>query len=209
MDQPASSNTSRSPQPAADRRDTLVLCLFLLAAIGFAVAAIREHARGEQTRRLAAQGLCSATPEEVIGPHPRFRGDPRAPYTLVEFGDYQCPACAACEPIVSRYVSTYGGRLSFSFRHLPLARIHPYAGLACEAAEVARAYGRFWRVHRALYGLPLTRVSRTDIIGLIRAEHLAQAFQDPGERRAAKRSCETDRRLARRLRLFLLRDNVR
>jgi protein-disulfide isomerase len=79
------------------------------------------------------------------------QGDPKAPVTLVEYGDYQCPSCGQAYPIVKRLQKHFGKRLSFVFRNFPLAQIHQYAEPAAEAAEFAGAHHKFWEMHDLLY----------------------------------------------------------
>jgi len=77
-----------------------------------------------------------------------------APITLLEYGDYECPHCAQAAPKVRHLVETVGPQLRFVFRHLPLVELHPHAELAAEAAEAAAAQGKFWVMHRLLFGAP-------------------------------------------------------
>ncbi len=77
-----------------------------------------------------------------------------APFTLLQYGDYECPHCAIAEPKVRHLVETFGPQLRFVYRHLPLMALHPHAELAAEAAEAAAAQGKFWAMHRLLYGAP-------------------------------------------------------
>jgi protein-disulfide isomerase len=79
------------------------------------------------------------------------QGDPAAPCTLVEYGDYQCPSCGQAYPIVKRLQKHFGKRLSFVFRNFPLTQMHPYAEPAAETAEFAGAHGKFWEMHDLLY----------------------------------------------------------
>lgn len=79
------------------------------------------------------------------------QGDPAAPCTLVEYGDYQCPSCGQAYPIVKRVQKHFGKRLSFVFRNFPLTQIHPYAEPAAETAEFAASYDKFWEMHDLLY----------------------------------------------------------
>jgi protein-disulfide isomerase len=74
-----------------------------------------------------------------------------AKITLVEFGDYQCPACAAAHPIVKQILSNYEGRITFVFRHFPLSS-HKNARDAARAAEAAGSQGKYWEMHYKLYG---------------------------------------------------------
>jgi NhaA family Na+:H+ antiporter len=79
------------------------------------------------------------------------RGDPGAPVTLVEYGDFQCPYCGDAYPVVHELLARFGDRLRFVFRHMPLSDLHPRAEAAAEAAEAAGAQGRFWEMHDRLF----------------------------------------------------------
>jgi protein-disulfide isomerase len=79
------------------------------------------------------------------------QGDPDAPCTLVEYGDYQCPSCGHAYPIVKRVQKHFGKRLLFVFRNFPLSEMHPYAEPAAETAEFAAAHHKFWEMHDLLY----------------------------------------------------------
>ena len=82
--------------------------------------------------------------------------------TLVEYGDFECPQCAAAYPIVARVVDTFGDRLRFVFRHFPLTNSHPNAQHAAEEAEWASAQGVFWPMYDALYGAQKNLSDRAD-----------------------------------------------
>ncbi len=80
------------------------------------------------------------------------RGDPTAPVTIVEYGDFQCPSCGAfsrsIEPqIVEQYVKA--GKAKIVFKHFPW--IGPESKRAAEAASCAGEQGRFWEYHDLLY----------------------------------------------------------
>jgi len=74
-----------------------------------------------------------------------------APITLVEYGDYECPHCAAAYPIIKRVQKKLGPKLRFVFRNFPLSNMHPVAESAAEAAEAAGAQGKFWEMHDAIF----------------------------------------------------------
>jgi len=78
-------------------------------------------------------------------------GTDSAVYTLVEYGDYQCPACGELFLIIRDLQTTLGERLRIVYRHYPLGGIHPEAQEAAEAAEAAGAQGRFWEMHDLLF----------------------------------------------------------
>ncbi len=78
-------------------------------------------------------------------------GDPDAPITVLEYGDFECPYCAAAAPILRRLVEESGGRVRLVFRHFPIASTHPHALTAALAAEAAGAQGAFWPMHDLLF----------------------------------------------------------
>jgi Na+/H+ antiporter NhaA len=80
-----------------------------------------------------------------------IRGNPDAPVTLLQYGDYECPHCRAAAPVVAELLATYDGRLRFVARHFPLLDVHPNAALAAEAAEAAGRQAHFWEMHDTLY----------------------------------------------------------
>jgi protein-disulfide isomerase len=78
-------------------------------------------------------------------------GPETAEFTLVEYGDYECPDCGRLFQIIRDLHATLGERLRIVYRHYPLSGIHPHAQEAAEAAEVAGAQGRFWEMHDLLF----------------------------------------------------------
>ena len=70
---------------------------------------------------------------------------------LVEFGDYQCPACGAAYPNIKQIMKDYDGKVTLYFRNFPLTQIHQNAMMGAEAAEAAGAQGKYWQMHDALY----------------------------------------------------------
>lgn len=73
-----------------------------------------------------------------------------AKITLVEFGDYECPACGYTSPTVKQIVEQYKSKINYVFRHFPLPQ-HKNALVAAEAAEAAGVQGKFFEMHDALY----------------------------------------------------------
>lgn len=70
---------------------------------------------------------------------------------VVEFGDFECPACGAEFPVVKQLMDQYKDRVRFVFRDLPLTDIHPNALNAALAANCAFEQGKFWEMHDTLY----------------------------------------------------------
>ncbi|MEK9173403.1 MAG: thioredoxin domain-containing protein [Patescibacteria group bacterium] len=80
-----------------------------------------------------------------------FLGKNDAKVILVEYGDYQCPACAAYHPFTKQIVQEFGDNISFAYRHFPLRSIHKNADITAQAAEAAGKQAKFWEMHDLLY----------------------------------------------------------
>jgi protein-disulfide isomerase len=78
------------------------------------------------------------------------RGKADAKVTLVEYSDFQCPACGSYYPMVKQLEDQYSDRVRFVTRHFPLAQ-HQFAALAARAAEAAGKQGKFWEMHDRLF----------------------------------------------------------
>ena len=80
-------------------------------------------------------------------------GTKDAKVNIVEFGDYQCPACAYASPIVQELVKAYKNNpnVNFVFRNFPLPQ-HSNAMISAEASEAARVQGKFLEMSEMLYG---------------------------------------------------------
>lgn len=79
----------------------------------------------------------SLTEELELNADDHLAGDPTSPVVLIEYLDFQCPACAAYHPIVNNLKGTFADELLVVTRHLPLEAIHPNARVAAMAAEAA------------------------------------------------------------------------
>ena len=78
-------------------------------------------------------------------------GNPEAPVTVLEYGDYECPYCAAAAPVLRQLVEESDGQVRLVFRNFPIADRHRYALTAALAAEAAGAQGAFWPMHELLF----------------------------------------------------------
>lgn len=93
-------------------------------------------------------------PSDTAGFAGYVLGAEDAPVTIVEYADYQCPACQSYElvqfPTVrERLIAT--GRVRYVYRDFPLDGPHQWARLAAHAAACAEEQGKFWELHDALY----------------------------------------------------------
>jgi protein-disulfide isomerase len=70
---------------------------------------------------------------------------------LVEYGDFECPACYRFYPVIEQVKEKYKDQITFQFRHFPLVEIHQNALLAARASEAAAKQNKFWEMYNKLY----------------------------------------------------------
>ena len=78
-------------------------------------------------------------------------GTESAKVTLVEYADFQCPACAAYHPMVKQLLTDYNGKIYFVYRYFPLTAIHQNAMISSLAAYAAGQQNKFWEMHDMLF----------------------------------------------------------
>jgi protein-disulfide isomerase len=78
------------------------------------------------------------------------KGDADAPVTIVEFTDFECSTCARTQPTLEELLAEYHGKVKLVVRDFPLER-HKNARKAAEAAEAARAQGKYWEYAGVLF----------------------------------------------------------
>lgn len=79
------------------------------------------------------------------------RGNPTGKVEIIEYSDFQCPACLSFEPYVKDVVEKYGQDVRLVYRHFPLRKQHPNSDLAARASEAAGKRGKFWEMHDQLF----------------------------------------------------------
>lgn len=95
----------------------------------------------------------SVSAKTLVSKNSNKEGSSSAKVTLVEFADFQCPACAAWFPAISKIRKDHAKDVLYVFRHFPL-EVHKNAKAAAYAAEAAGAVGgqgKFWEMHDLLY----------------------------------------------------------
>ena len=118
---------------------------------------------------------------EVKGAEPpHVRGNPNAPVTLEEFGDFQCPSCGSYYPELKKIEAEFGDKLKVIFRELPLLPMHEHALMAAQAAEAAGLQGKFWEMHDLLYENQAKWVEAKDLMPLF-ADYAKQIGINPDQ----------------------------
>lgn len=89
---------------------------------------------------------------EPVGPNEWTKGAKGAKVSLVEYSDFQCPACGSYYPTVEKITAEYADKMSFTYRHFPFPPLqHPHAERMAYAAEAAGKQGKFWEMYKLIF----------------------------------------------------------
>lgn len=126
-----------------------------VAAIGIGVVGANVGANMFGSAVSAPIVLDLANDEELVAlAQGVTKGDPDAPVTIVEFGDYQCPGCGYFALSVKPQIDgtlVESGRAKFVFYDYPIISIHANSFLAARSARCADEQGKFWEYHETLF----------------------------------------------------------
>lgn len=118
----------------------LIAIIVVIAAAVLGIAVIwKRPVTGGQTVSVRA-----------ISENDRVEGDRNASIILIEYSDFQCPACAAYFPVLKLLRRELGGKIAFAYRHFPLSQ-HANAEIAARAAEAAGRQEKFWEMHDIIF----------------------------------------------------------
>lgn len=115
----------------------------LIAAAIFGIAKVASKSSGEKLE---------PTPANVdqVSPKDNTKGSRSAKIVMVEYSDFQCPACAAYFPLVKKLNEEMGDKILFVYRNFPLSQ-HKNAKPSAYAAEAAGKQGKFWEMHDLIF----------------------------------------------------------
>ncbi len=89
--------------------------------------------------------LAPVTPNEWI------KGNINSKVEVVEYSDFQCPACRSRQAQVEKIMEEFGADIKFVYRHFPLKLNHQNAEMAAWASEASGIQGKFWEMHDLLF----------------------------------------------------------
>lgn len=123
----------------------IVICVAVLGGLIFISRKDKINVDAiEMTKATAASNANGNIADHVFG-------NKDSKVVLIEYGDFQCPACGSAYPIIKEVTDNYKDKVAFIFRNNPLTAIHPNARAGSAAAEAAGLQGKYWDMHDALY----------------------------------------------------------
>jgi protein-disulfide isomerase len=142
--------------------------VIIVAVLITAVVATWLLLRSARTDQSSQSSTNTSSSEAPGADPPHIRGNPKAPVTLEEFGDFECPACGTYSVELKKIESEFGDRLRVIFREYPLYPTpHKHALIAAQAAEAAGLQSRFWEMHDKLYENQKAWSEAADVMPLI------------------------------------------
>jgi|SRR3989344_7176991 len=87
----------------------------------------------------------------VLHPLDHIKGVASSTVVVMEYSDFQCPACRSYYPVMRQVMTEFGDRITFVYRNFPLIGIHQNAEFAARAAEAASKQDKFWEMHDLLF----------------------------------------------------------
>ena len=134
-------------------------CKACLPAANYLVTQVRQ---GKTTAQVEVSYKERFSPDSVLNIDivgSPSKGSPNAAITIVEWADFECPACRAASPTLDEFVKK-NEDVQLVFKNFPLGS-HEHAEHAARAAMAADRQGKFWQMHKALFDskMPLTETT--------------------------------------------------
>ena len=94
------------------------------------------------------------------------KGNSKSKVVLMEYSDFQCPACAAYHPLINQLLADYSSKILFVYRMFPLTNIHPNSHISAQAAYAALKQGKFFEMSDLLFGNQKDWAEQSDPTGI-------------------------------------------
>lgn len=152
-----SESVSHLMSPCPDQAVSLAQCVNENRPCKACSPAVRylltEVRRGRTQNQVEASYRARFSPDQIknidLSDTPS-KGPASAPIVIVEFADFECPACGATQPVLDQLYEHHQGQIRFFFKHFPLS-MHPNAEKAARASVAAMRQGKFWELHAVLF----------------------------------------------------------
>lgn len=120
----------------------VILGIILVASVGLIFFVSSDDSAGTPASTAEALELTDSD---------HTQGADNASVVVIEYSDFECPACGALYPLTKQVTSLFADQVTFAYRHFPLVSIHQNAMAASRAAESAGYQGMFWEMHDMLF----------------------------------------------------------
>ncbi|MBI5138917.1 MAG: DsbA family protein [Candidatus Vogelbacteria bacterium] len=124
-------------------KNTIIWVLFLVVVVGVVVGIIYSAKKGNPDVKDTVYDIQVSEEDQV-------KGSNNPKLTIVEYSDYQCPACAVYAPVVDEIMKNYGSTTRLVYKDFPLDQ-HKNGKIASYAAEAAGLQGKYWEMHDELF----------------------------------------------------------
>ena len=131
-------------------KPAVITAILVVAALGVATFMVRRNGAALSSSG-SASGSSAGNFKPIVTPKGWTQGNTNAKTILVEFGDYQCGACAAARLSVAGVMKNHGEDLWLVFKQFPMEAIHRNSMFAAQAAEAAGRQFKFWEMHEMLF----------------------------------------------------------
>lgn len=118
------------------------IIVVLIAGLWLLVAAVNNSPSSSEPLQIKLPAITKA---DFVS------GNPKAKVILVEYSDFQCPACRIYFPLVRQLEKDFGNKLSVVYRLFPLIQTHQNSMISGQAAYAASLQGKFWEMHDLLF----------------------------------------------------------
>lgn len=141
----------KNPKPKSRSVGKPLIFLILIAVVALGTAYYLQHEPATKSDDSEPSTKQFLNTHFLTNPAGWSKGNSIAKTVLVEFGDFQCGACAAASSRLSRITKKHGSRLKVIFKQYPMQKSHGNSMLAAQAAEAAGQQLRFWEMHDLLF----------------------------------------------------------
>lgn len=130
----------------------IIFCALTVGVFGFLII-YSQNTKNEtknQTKAIDSNAIQIANDQNGnIADH--VYGNTKSKVILINYSDFQCPACGSAHPQIKAIVEEYKDKIQFVSRNYPITSMHPNAKAATGAAEAAGMQGKYWEMHDKLY----------------------------------------------------------
>jgi protein-disulfide isomerase len=132
------------------KRTWIIFTIIIVGLLGALIYSSKNSSSNINVSQIDVSKIQGASVENgQIADHVYAKAD--STVVLIEYGDFQCPACGSENSKIMKIAEDYKDKISFIFRNYPLTLIHSNAKAAAGAAEAAGLQVKYWEMHDLLY----------------------------------------------------------